>query len=569
MVDMPFDSFLFITLATLVSQGLICLNDGIYVDSLLLMGLRKPERVHHLTHHCSQIGRPLVGQITAFIAKANNLVMTYRIIALSSMWLIGLLTYMICRATGLLDSATALAVALFTVAYTGHQMTVEFCVARRFYAFQVFFLFAILLALLSVHHGPAIWLALSVLSLPFLFIGFHLEAQLTYAFALPLLLALNHLFFLPNDSSDPALVAMTAVLYCIAPVLFWKWSNIAHGCHGDYQNSYRPRFNPEITKKYALRVFTYGVLGAITAPFKHLFGLRRGWLSLFPAAMIAGLFYHFELISVRISGAFGIGLMTAGLVLLVLGNAPFVLVLQPAGLRGWSTKNNVLIALPTALMLTGLIGLILQGRLFSAGLGFIVAYFLMYLNMIHIDTMAIWAKHHSILRNISQIPQAREAAVFAFHDRHPIRGSFDEHPEHFTLSVVFLLDLLWGQLCHLVIVEPTPKTEGYTQEEIGIAIRGTTMASVFDNMDRKGRQAAITVDNGRLDLSTFQAGLRYFWYRWFDKKGLDPFLAGLTTVTFAELQAPSGEQAGRPWSPGVAPFVGRWRNAAEDAPFAS
>jgi len=116
--------------------------------------------------------------------------------------------------------------------------------------------------------------------------------------------------------------------------------------------------------------------------------------------------------------------------------------------------------------------------------------------------------------------------------------SFDEHPEHFPIYVISMLDWLWGDMSRLVAIEPKERYTGYTPAEIEALIQGTTVEDMFPALNKGGPQASIVLRQGVLKLSPTEAGFRYVWCRYLNKKGLDSFLSEFTSVRFASLPAP-------------------------------
>lgn len=553
-----------VSATALLAHGVLLLNDGAYGDSVILAGMLEPGRVQHLLTSSSQVGRPLIGRVLASTMGVRNKALFYHAIAVASMVLIGTLTYLICLATGMLDAQTSAVVALLTVSYTGNQMLMDFSVALLYYFFQVFFLAGALVVFLAASADPAGAALLCVLAAGLFFLGFQMESHLSYFFGLPLLLCAG--WVLARGQGQASLQPLVvAGVVSVFPFAHWILKERMTPRHGEYRNYNRFRFNPVLTRRYILRLFTRGLAGAVLEPFRYVLGHRWGWLALVPAGLAAWAFHVSGLAAAAPTVGTSLGLLCFGFVLLVLGNVPYILVLQPAGLRGWSTKNNVLIALPCALMLTGLLTLVVPGRALSALLGFTLTFYVVYLNLVHLHWVAIWAKHRSLLHALSRMPEAQAVSVFAYTDRHRLSATYDEHQENCNLYIVFLLDVLWGGLRHMAIVEPAPKTEGYTRLEVEIVMQSTTMDYVLGAVDRDGTQAALVLDAGELALSPTAVALRYLWHRWVAPEGMDGFLGALSRVTCTPLAAPQQADGPRPWSPGVAAYVERWKHVAEEA----
>lgn len=552
-----------IAAATLAAHGLLLSNDGLYWDSLWIFGLQRPDRIHLLLAHCSQAGNPLIGQLYKGMSLLPNSLFHSRMAALASILLIGVLTRAICLASGFFSEPAALGVALLTVTYTGNQMLIDFSIFIAYYLFQVLFLAGILLAFQAANSTSYTWIPLYLASVTFIFIGFSINSHLTYYFAFPLTLLAQYAF-LPETTQTTSVLLRNMAAFGFLPFVFWLLKERLTPRWGYYRSHNRVAFDYQQFKEHAVRAIQFGLLGAVAEPFRYIFRHLPGALALIPALAAAWFFHEHSLISLNTSLLQSLGMIAAGAVLFVLGAFPYVAVRQPAGLRGWSTKNNILYALPTALLLTGALSLVLKGAWFSAAAGFMAAIFAIYLALLHLHWLALWAKYRSFLRNLSLIPRAQETGIFAFTDIHPISGAFDEHPEFYSIYATFLLDLLWKDLRRLAIVEPIPRTQGYTPLEVAIVKKSTTLDFALTSIDLNAPQASVVLGAAGANPSPPWTGLRYAWHRAFHAQGMDSFLAGLTCVGFTPLDKPRDIQPGRSWPPGVAPFVARWRKDAEE-----
>lgn len=547
----------------LFAHGVLLLHDGAYGDSVILEGMLKPGRKHYMIRSSSELGRPLPGRILAATAAIGNKPLFYRTLAVASIWLIGVFTYLACRATGLLGEQACVAVALLTIGYSGNQMLMDYSIALFYYFFQIFFLAGVATLFLAAYAPPFQAVLLCLVTVGLLYLGFQMESHLSYFYAAPLLLVTTWLMTPQGHSGiQPLVVAGAMSAY---PVFHWLLKERLTPRGGDNQEYNRFRFDPKRTRKLVVRTVTHGLLGAVLEPFRFVLSRRWGWLVLAPASLCAWGFAALGIGAVHISRGTSLGLLAFGTVLLALGAIPYILVQQPVGVRGWATKNNVLIALPAALLLTGLLSLAVQEATFAAILGFMLVFNAAYLSLTHLHWVAVWAKHRSLLQALKRLPEAREFTTFAYTDTHPVSGDCDQHKENYNLFIVFLLDTLWGGLQRMCIVEPKVRDEGYSRLELEIAIKSTTVDYMLTNVDRHGPQAALQLQAGDLDLSPTSAALRYLWHRWVSPKGLDAFLQDFTQVTLTPLPRPEEQEQKRPWSPGIAPFVERWKVPAEQA----
>lgn len=535
---------IFIAITVFFAHGVVFFNDGMYGDGMLLYRLLQPARIHHFITLSRQGGRMLLGHVFMATARIKNKIFVYRLVGVLAVVIITWITYFICLECGQIDTRVALAVALLVATYTGNQMIMVSPVVF-YYLFHALFLLGILIGLHAMHSTGWTQGILYVASVVFLVLSFQIDSHLAYLCAFSLLLLLKHFHWAGQETFGQLSTILTAVAYGLLPVVYWVLKNIRAPRHGPYKEYYRVRLHPELTRKYAVRVFTWGVLGALLEPFRYTLRLQWGWLVLFPATVAGWLFHRLEIVAPPPTPEWCAGFIVAGATLLVLGNIPYVLVLQPAGLRGWATKNNMLIGLPTAALLVGTLGLVLADRWFSAALGFAMTFFVVYLGLLHIYWVAIWAKHRSFLHNLVRIPGARDTSIFGFCDKHPVSMSFDGHREHYPLYVISMLDWLWGDLSRLVAVEPKERHTGYTPAEIEAVIQATTMEYILTALDKGGPQASIVLGQGVLRLSPTEAGLRYIWHRYLNRKGLDSFLSEFTSVRFASLPAPPPSQAER------------------------
>lgn len=550
-------------LLALLAHGALLLNDGVYGDSVILEGMLQPGRVDYVLRSSSEFGRPMIGKILAATVGVRRKTLMFRIIAVVSMAGIGALTYLALLATGLLDKQVCAAAALLATCYPGNQMNMDYSIALLYYFFQLFFLAGAIAIFTAARSDPGLAACYYVLAAGLFFLGFQMESTLVYFFGLPLALCAGWML----GAYGQAGIQPLAVAGLILPFPFLHWRLKGRltpkgGANRDYNNF---RYHPVLTKRYALQAVTRGVAGAALIPFKYAFSRPWGLPALAAACLNAWVFYSLNLGAIQPAFGASLGMIGFGFLLLGLAAAPYIVVLQPTGLRGWATKNNALFALPFALIVVGAFSLALKGRAFAAFLGFALAFYAISIALAHLHWVAVWAKHRALLAALSRRPESGQYSIFSYVDRHPVSGTFDGHEENYNLFIVFLLDRLWGGLRHMAVVEPEPRTEGYSRLEVEIAIQSTTVDYMLRNVDRNGAQAALTVEAGELALGPIQAALRYIRLRLTSPGKVELFLQSFVRVIVTPLDTPVEPLGKRPWARGVAPHVVRWKAPAEKA----
>lgn len=540
-LNINFDFFHFIVILafSLLTHGIIMLNDGLYWDGWMIDTWQRRKDWKPMKRFFSEVGMPLFYYQHKLIAYLPLRILFYRILAFISTFMSAFAVYLIASNFDFLSNNDALLLALLYLSYTGYHMNVDINVGLQYTFPTAVFYSACFVALFSESQAGSAYWALRVISLGMFFLSFNANSILVYFFGFLALKGI--LYFRGNEISLANFMNFTARNsdYLLLPFIFWFIKEKYTPRHGYYINYNRINLNISKIKNGFMQLFRTGLVGILKTSF--IFLLRR------PVVLMTALIFYFVfLIFVGQYLSFDSMLQTKamlfflyGILLLILGGLPYILVGQPFGLRGWSTRNNMLLALPVALIILGTCNLFLKTAVVVPFLIILLIVSIIYLNYIYLSWIALWVKYRSMLFNLKKIPSAKDISIYGFCDLHPISGSYDVHPEYGPIHLVCMFAYIWGDMSRLGIAEVKPRINGYTQQEILVAIKETTLDYALNRIDRRGKQAMLIIRQGDKGLSEMRTAIYYLIFRFIRKDKMDQYLAGITEVELIPLNVPA------------------------------
>jgi hypothetical protein len=213
----------------------------------------------------------------------------------------------------------------------------------------------------------------------------------------------------------------------------------------------------------------------------------------------------------------------AGLGLLVLAMAPYAAVGKYPWVHGWETRHDLLVSLPLAIVLVGVVRLLLPtGTAAWAGMGILVLLAVCFAAAGAEDYAALqarWAADQGVMADLKADQNSGDYSVYWVRDR--IQGPEDYY-RFYEWSAIF--ERVYGQQTRVGLDE-----RAYTPEflhETKFFEDRYNLAS----FDPRGCQAEMVITGSPATTHPTQVGLRYVYLRLFDPKGLASFENGLVSV---------------------------------------
>ena len=248
--------YILIVAVTLVTHGLLLLNDGIYWDDWLWINLPGYTlNLNNVTSVYSQAGFLPTYWIHLWLSN----VLGFRWVEFVSLALVGILVYSISQETKLFSRCEGLFIALIVIAYPAFQTWIVFSTANYVFYYALFFLaaFLSLKAEKSVgvrHYG------LRIVSLLLFILSYNFNSLLVFYFGFLILLV----FFRGRTLSISWRQAVRQSLlhrldYMLLPFLFWVVKQAFFPRYGIYVNYNQFTFAPLSLVLNTGRFFVYGV----------------------------------------------------------------------------------------------------------------------------------------------------------------------------------------------------------------------------------------------------------------------------------------------------------------------
>ncbi len=533
-------SLLVLFAATIAAHGFLLLNDGVYWDGWAIEVWQRARAWKSMHRFFSEVGMPNLFHQHKLISFFPARKFLYNLIGFVALYVSAACVLVIGVRFCHLSWFNALCISLLMVSYPGQQMAVERAISMQYLMPVAVFCLAALVGLYSDELGGILFCVSRVTALALFFFSFVMNSLLTFFFGFVVLAVWI--------GTDLTLAGIGTYLfrhldYVLLPFAFWFAKEALTPRHGVYANYNRTDLR-RLTPRAFCRLLQTGVAGVFAQAAEFVLRRPLGW-----ALLVCGEIVLWRLVghgwarNADISKATCVGVAGFGLALLFLAALPYMLVGQPFGLRGWETKNNVLLALPVSLVLFGFLRLILPPALFLPVLGAVILLSVAYLNYIYLCWVATWAKNRSFLHNLARIPEAGACSVLKVTDQHPIRSAFDffpehdYHPEHRDAYLTFMFESLWGSFKTFGIYEPQPTRRVYSPDEVRQRMRETTHDYQFEQVDPAGRQGRLLIREGRACPGELRVAFGYLWRRLFRKVELEGFLQGLTDVHFTPAES--------------------------------
>jgi hypothetical protein len=550
----PHVAYLILAGYTLLAHGLLLLNDGLYVDGWLYDAYIREGRWELLTALAGQQGQPQTAALYFLLGQLPNPILAHRLLALSAIYLSGCFIYATGRATGCLSRPESLLLAQLSIAYPGYQYAVEISHIWNLLPYCLFLggWWLVWRGGRAAGGGRAIRPAAAALFL----LSFTHPGLLLYFYGLYGLWLLR-----PGPGQQPlpgrrllAQLGRRPELPLLPP-LYWLAMRLLvppGGVFADYNQLSGRLLASAASWQAFVETAVFGQLG-------RLFDLLPAWLIVAVVGLVLALgrAYHLERRPFFRAGTSPAGLFAFGLLLLALGMAPYIAVGKLPELYGFESRVTLLVGLPLAILLLGLLRLLLAAGRSGRGLtlpraGFMVVGLLLIGFALaqmesYLAWQARWVRDLAILGRLPALTGAREYALLYVTDDYRLRlrdGRVDPISEALDLRFfqewVVMFRRAYGPDVGLVgfddvYLEPTAHYYRWVNE----LRRQTLETDLFflAGYDPAGDQGRLVVEPTAAAEQMGKLGLarRYWQYKLLQPGRLRPFLDSLVRLRLEPL----------------------------------
>jgi hypothetical protein len=536
-------NYTLIILVGFVAHGLLLLNDAAYWDGWLIYAAKFLDR-WELTYgiYADRGGLPLYTFFHWLLYQSPAFIFGYKLTAFLFILFSAVFIYKItCKLLD--DRRIALFLSLLALTYPANQAVVELIVIPYLLSYFLFWLGSLLMVK-ATFEKPANPLLVHIAALLCLLLSFRMYSLLVYAYGL-----LAVLFLVWHWKQGTGLgESLTSFLrtfaaYISLPILFWFGNAWFFPPSGPYVNSDAFVLDPVVFDLAAVFV-TKGVVGQIAESLSNLVNPFVLLIALLLAGLVAWGAATKRSTETRYPNL--LWFLLAGAGLFVCGVFPYVIVGRSLELHGWATRNAVLIAVPIAMVLVGV--LFLGVRQWSNKRAqwlplFVLSLLVVLFSAETIKFYANWQlraiKDHSVVANFRDESEITEhTTVFFVYDNLRVGGE-----SKYRLYEYFGM---------FALAKPDKERVGfdvnyYSYEEY-LFSDNPSFEELFElwfpNLDRNGCQAEMYISQGSTPIDALTIP-RYFYYRYFRIEKLDSFVKNVTELDFVAVDSPNATNCQR------------------------
>ncbi|HPS02342.1 MAG TPA: hypothetical protein PLA90_12460 [Candidatus Sumerlaeota bacterium] len=407
--------FLAISLTCLILHGLIFLNERPFWDGLIILHLLKTRNWPDLYRWFSEAGLPSFACFYWGIgAWTSNPVLAYRATTFLSLLLNSLAFYGACRFFTL-PKTTATLLAILALAYPVHAS--EEMILTPYHVFISFFYLSVLLSLYGKNSDGLRRKAIRLISLAGFFLSFSAESLLAFYAGF---LGLFFVYILRKETIGKEKTIVRSLLtiasrhldYLVLPFLYFTLKHIFFHPYGNFSdyNKIRLDFQPFISSYWGFlkNAFFFPINSAISF---------YGPLEVMVVLTLLSFFYD------RISPTAPSGrpLGRIGIILWILGVTAYVLAQKSPSILGISTRFEILLGVPTSLLLLGLLQFwVPDSRCRGILYLFLIAAFTFITWKNHLDWQGRTVKDLALVRCLKRTPPPTDYSTFFIDDTMPL-----------------------------------------------------------------------------------------------------------------------------------------------------
>jgi hypothetical protein len=283
------------------------------------------------------------------------------------------------------------------------------------------------------------------------------------------------------------------VLYLLIPFIFWIIKEKYTPRHGYYLKYNRIQINPIKIIMGIAHSIRYSLESAIIDPLLFIIKSR---LILVILTLIL-IFNYFFVFDFRVDYLSSVKITIAGFGLFILAVIPYILVNQPINDNGWTTKNAMLIHLPSGMIIYGISSFIINdSKMFQAFLLFYLISTSIYNIRNSLYYLSVFIKDYSWLYKVKISEDLKGIKIFQIIDEHDLKGDFSNSGQDYKSAYLFyMFDWIWKtDLSRFGIWELEPKGL-YSGKFLLNTFEKTTIPYLLSEVKIDSRQGRVIIKN--------------------------------------------------------------------------
>ena len=535
-------NYVLIGLFVFLAHGLLLFNDGVYWDGWLIYVGKLRDRWDLISGiYADRGGLPIYTAFHWVLYQFPYFIFGYKLVAYLFILFSTFFVYRIAKL--LIGSAQiSLLITLLALTYPANQAVVELIVIPYQLSYFLFWLGCMLLTLAFRRQGAST-IGLRLGAAISLLLSFRMYSLIVYFYGFLFLLFIVWWSKERNASFFQAIKTYIRSywIFLILPIAFWLVNSWLFPPSGPYVNSDAFILDASIFPVIQ-SYFTYGLFGQMFASLANL--INPIILSfVIGLSLIAAQHFMVGKPAQKSLGSKTTAwvLVLAGAAFFITGFFPYAVVGRKIMLHGWSTRNAILIAVPVAMMLFGLVwGLLLPSkardkRKAAKIAAFILSVLILLFTVETVKYYLHWQlraiKDYSVVVNIArQKDILAGTSIFLVYDTFRVGGEVKYRPhEYFGIFAKAIPD---GEKIGFDV-------NYYTYEEYFLTdneVLNDLLEFWYPALDVHGCQAEMHIQAGSVDMDP-SIFFRYFYYRYLAPDGLEAFLATVTDVEFVPLDS--------------------------------
>lgn len=528
-----------IFLTALLSHGLFLLNDGVYWDGWLLYTHLTDGDWESIRLWFFESGDPLRAYFHWAMRLFPDLVFGHRLVAFLSILGAAVLVYEIGHRFRFLSRAESVAVALVALLFPAFQVAFEFITLWYLFTYLLF-LVAVWCALFAQTASGRRRIALWLIALVAFALSFTTPSLIGYY---PGFLCLLVLVYRRQHSAAGwrLLLDWTRrhVWLFLFPVVCYILNRVlapTSSIFSEYRKIYP---SLDLWRNHFQRFLENAVLAQLQLALSPFWA----WLAIGGAVFLLLTWLRLNPVSWLDERANRWGMPLFGGALFVLGVAPYCIGNLSPDVHGWTTRHALLVALPVALVLVGLLrflGSTARPFLPRLGVGVFVMLLLAFgaqMVMNYAFWQARWVKDRALVLQLSKIPEPKSVSVFFVHDKFPIGGEDNYRPYEWAS----MFKVAWHDESHIGL-DDRRWNASY------LAGRPPDFNSIYNlaTFDPEGCAADLTVTRNLDAGGDRTLMVRYLYYRFLHPDQLDGFLSNVLSFQITPHAGPQGAHCASP-----------------------
>lgn len=345
--------WIILLIITSLSHGQLFFNDGLYWDGWLIKGYLDSNDWLAIKETTSEMGLPVAGYI-AWIPKLLGIHEYYKQISFLLIYIASIFLYKSSIRLGFLNRFESLFLSIIAVCYPAYQTTIEISTLNYLVFLAIFYFSSYLLIEGLFGKYRQYYFVIAIVCLILFLVSFNLNSLLTYYYSLIILIAIKIQNAENSINSEGNLKKLT--IFFVLPILFWAFRSLItppNGLYGNYHSINFSLINSIVLIKEFIRI---SIFDQILNSFRLLSSYII--ILLINIAIIYYIYNNFYIKKFtenhvseplfRSSNNFWLTIFS----LLILFNAifPYVAVGIGPSFEGFSTRHNLLIAVPVGLL---------------------------------------------------------------------------------------------------------------------------------------------------------------------------------------------------------------------------